>query len=162
MTTKSHRVLIVTGDLISPYERSLVKALIRQRNATHTSHGVWLNVESKLMVTESILASLVHQQSRACKKAHYGEAVQHYFTPRPNLDSPHLTEVVLATLLHQDRETLLDFQRDLMWGHPILRGVFAKLHSWAHRRLEAELKDTFADHQISPANSWVKSPNETK
>jgi anaerobic magnesium-protoporphyrin IX monomethyl ester cyclase len=45
----------------------------------------------------------------------------------------------------EQRADLLDFQRDLYRGGPLLRGLFGRLDRWAHARLEADVERVFGN-----------------
>ncbi|MCU0673075.1 MAG: hypothetical protein MUE69_09830 [Myxococcota bacterium] len=95
----SPRVLIVTGGLLSPRDKSLPSVLRRQAAAVRASSGAWLDVQVKLLALEEMLLLAKHRRSLSFRRAAYRPAVERFFARSLDLDSPELTEVVLLTAL---------------------------------------------------------------
>lgn len=95
----SPRVLIVTGGLLSPRDKSLPSVLRRQAAAVRASSGAWLDVQVKLLALEEMLLLAKHRRSLTFRRAPYRPAVDRFFARSLDLDSPELTEVVLLTAL---------------------------------------------------------------
>lgn len=54
----------------------------------------------------------------------------------------------------KDRDALLDFQRDVAMGHPMIRRVFKWLAGWARRRLERDVRRTLPAIGKAPADPF--------
>ena len=98
----SHRVLIVTGGMLSAKEPSLARALGKQIASFRASSGAWLDIQFKIIAAEGLLAAQRHRRSRAFESAPYRAAVDRFFAGSNEDDTPELTEVSLATLLRTE------------------------------------------------------------
>ena len=96
------RVLVVTGGLITPADRSLWDAIRKQAAALRRSEAVWLDLQVKLHAAERLLAQARHRRSAAYRRAPYRAAVDRFFDGEQLTDAPELTEVILATMLRRE------------------------------------------------------------
>lgn len=104
MSASADKVLIVTGGLLSPSDRSLRAVIARQVAAFRGSSGPWLDVQSKLAVLEPVVAAQLERRTRRYRRAAHRATVDAYFAHPTSFETPELTEVALMTLL--DREGL--------------------------------------------------------
>jgi len=96
------RVLVVTGGLITPADRSLWDAIRKQAAALRRSEAVWLDLQVKLHAAERLLAQARYRRSAAHRRAPYRAAVDRFFDGEQLTDAPELTEVILATMLRRE------------------------------------------------------------
>ncbi len=98
---KSHKVLIVTGTLVSAKERSIKSFIKKQADSIRASSGAWLDTQLKIIGVENIMAQGRFMKSARFKQAAYAKSVSDLFAADWNFGAPELTEVVLMTLLRQ-------------------------------------------------------------
>lgn len=125
----NHRVLIVTGGMVTTRERSWARALARQVRAMRSAGNAWLDLESKLHLAGHVMAARAFLHSREFESAPYAGTVRRFFdTPATGAnDPPELAEVILATLL---RDNGMEFEV----------ATYADLHADTARR-ERHLRD---------------------
>ena len=87
-------VLIVTGGLVTEKETSIFHALRKQLLQRRFSKSPWLDHKIKLTTAEPLLSGLLERKSVKDR-----DLRKRYFDDRTQLQTPELTEVVLATLL---------------------------------------------------------------
>ncbi len=96
-----HKVLIVTGGLLTEKETSLFQALKKQYRQKQYSQHAWLEFKLKILTLEPLIAStfekVFHSFTRRLSKR-----VKQFLNSRENVNTPELAEVVLATLLNQE------------------------------------------------------------
>lgn len=92
-------MLIVTGEMLSAKEPSILRALEKQVASFRASSGAWLDIQLKILASEALVGSRRHRRSRAYERAPYKAAVERFFGSALETDAPELTEVTLATLL---------------------------------------------------------------
>lgn len=97
---KAHtpRVLIVTGGLVTEKETSLLHALRKQSIQRRYMRSAWLDHKIKLVTAEPLLTGLLERR-RLRRDSASRALLQRYFNDSSTLQTPELTEVVLATLL---------------------------------------------------------------
>jgi anaerobic magnesium-protoporphyrin IX monomethyl ester cyclase len=87
-------VLIVTGGLVTEKETSIFHALRKQLLQRRFSKSPWLDHKIKLTTAEPLISGLLERKSVRDR-----DLRKRYFDDRTQLQTPELTEVVLATLL---------------------------------------------------------------
>ena len=93
------RALIVTGGLISEKDRSPLGVARKQLAQWRHAEQAWLDFKVKLTAAEPI--ALAARARRRAAGHPWGAAVERFFAAAHNLDTPELTEAVLATALAQ-------------------------------------------------------------
>lgn len=91
----SGKVLVATGGLITGRERSLPRALRKGWVQWRSAEEAWLDLKVKLVMAEPLLAA------RLAALRPREAALRELLRSREGREPPSLTEVVLATLLHQ-------------------------------------------------------------
>ena len=94
-----HRVAIVTGGLISGKERSLGGALRKWLLQRRFARAAWLDFKIKLVTAEPLVAGRLERAALRFGRRRLSRQVEAFFADPANLDTPPLTEVVLASLL---------------------------------------------------------------
>lgn len=102
--TMNPRVMIVCGGFRNEKETSITRALRKQWSQWQAAESPWLDLKIKLALAEPLIAAKLH----GTRGPRYTREVQEFFAHRENLDTPELTEVVLATAL---RDAGLPFAR---------------------------------------------------
>src|SRR4051812_7447800 len=93
------KVLIVTGGLITSQETSLWQAARKcWAQFAHAKHA-WLDVKVKLAMAEPLVAKVAEMLRLPFSSAPVRQAVRKYFAQPTTINTPTLTEIVLATLL---------------------------------------------------------------
>lgn len=147
-------VLVVTGGLLTEKETSVVQALRKQSAQRGFLKSAWLDHKIKLVSAEPLVAGLFERR-RFRRDPATRDAAQRFFAERANLETPELTEVVLATLL-----------RDA--GLPYRLITYAELFAdpRAARRLLAETCCVFASttllrdlSEVEPLVRMLKRPH---
>jgi radical SAM superfamily enzyme YgiQ (UPF0313 family) len=87
-------VLIVTGGLVTEKETSLLHALRKQSLQRRFAKSAWLDHKIRLTTAEPLLCGLMERRSLRSRDLH-----ERYFDDPTQVQTPELTEVVLATLL---------------------------------------------------------------
>jgi len=90
------RVLIVTGGYLADSDDSLLQTARKQLVQARHARRSWLEAKVKATVAEPVLLGRLHARLSAHR---YGADVQAFLRPAEHLDTPELTEVVLATAL---------------------------------------------------------------
>ena len=101
---KVMKVMIICGGFLNEKETSVARALRKQLLQWNAAEASWLDLKVKLALAEPLIAA----QWYGKRGAHYTEEVREFFAHKDNLDTPELTEVVLATAL---RDAGLPFAR---------------------------------------------------
>ena len=96
----AHKVLILTGGLITSQESSMWQAVRKCWRSTRACDA-WLDLKIKLAMAEPLLARGCEQFQLARRPAEVRQAVEDYFAQPVETATPPLTEVVLATLLEE-------------------------------------------------------------
>jgi anaerobic magnesium-protoporphyrin IX monomethyl ester cyclase len=86
------KVLIVTGGWLTGQETSLVRAARKVWMQWQAAEEAWLDLKVKAVMAEPLITARLERRSRQ---------IRPFLTRRDNVETPPLTEVVLATLLHQ-------------------------------------------------------------
>lgn len=86
------KVLIVTGGWLTGQETSLVRAARKVWMQWQAAEEAWLDLKVKAVMAEPLIAARLERRSRQ---------IRPFLARRDNVETPPLTEVVLATLLHQ-------------------------------------------------------------
>src|SRR5437899_1084025 len=95
------KVLIVTGGLITSQEKSLWQAVRKcWAQFSHARHA-WLDLKVKLTMAEPLVAKVFEQIQLPFRSHTLRRAVREYFANPVEMNTPPLTEVVLATLLEK-------------------------------------------------------------
>lgn len=90
------RVLIVTGGLITPEDRSLPRFAAKQVTQWRAAESAWLDLKVKLVAAEPIVVGQLARRSAGPGDA---QTLAPYFDSGDNFALPTLTEVVLRTAL---------------------------------------------------------------
>lgn len=99
--SKIHKVLILTGGLLTEKETSLFHALRKQRLQKKHSKNAWLDVKLKVLTAELIIASIFERILDLFFRRIPDELKKRFLYSTDNISPPELTEVVLATHLKQ-------------------------------------------------------------
>lgn len=86
-------VLIATGGLITGRERSVLLAARKVWEQWRAADEAWLDLKVKLVMAEPVVAARLESFRHP--------EIRDALSNRPELEPPSLTEIVLATLLHQ-------------------------------------------------------------
>lgn len=105
LKSRAARVLIVSGGLLTEKESSLLQALRKQRMQSRFAQNAWLDIKIKLMTAEPLLSMMLKRKLspgvRRLARRHGRELLN----SSSNVETPELTEVVLATLLQAESMT---------------------------------------------------------
>jgi radical SAM superfamily enzyme YgiQ (UPF0313 family) len=96
-----HKVLVVTGGLITSQETSLWQAARKCWSQHSRARHAWLDLKTKLTMAEPLIAKACEQMQLPWTAPPLHDAVQRYFADAEENSTPPLTEVVLATLLEK-------------------------------------------------------------
>lgn len=96
-----HKVLILTGGLLTEKETSLFHALQKQSLQMKHSKNAWLDLKLKVLTGELIITSGMRRIIDYLLLRIPGELRKRFLSSKDNVSPPELTEVVLATLLTQ-------------------------------------------------------------
>ncbi len=94
-----HRVVVVTGGLISGDDRSVWRALRKWWTQWRSADSAWLDVKVKLLTLEPLLTARLERMLARLTRRGAARAVGPYLDGRKTSDTPTLTEVVLASAL---------------------------------------------------------------
>lgn len=97
----NEKVLIVTGGWLTGQETSLVSAARKIWIQWRAAEEAWLDLKVKAVMAEPLIASRL-ELLPAGRRRRSQEAVRRFLAHRANVETPPLTEVVLATLLHRE------------------------------------------------------------
>jgi radical SAM superfamily enzyme YgiQ (UPF0313 family) len=97
MKARIEKVLIVTGGWLTGQETSLVRTARKVWVQWRAAEEAWLDLKVKAVMSEPLIAARLEKLWRPPQ----AEAVRRFVSHRDNVETPPLTEVVLATLLHQ-------------------------------------------------------------
>jgi hypothetical protein len=103
MSAEKHKVLILTGGLLTEKETSLFHALRKQRLQKKHSKHAWLDVKLKVLTAELIIASQFERITELFFRHIPDELKKRFLSSTDNISPPELTEVVLATHLKQHK-----------------------------------------------------------
>jgi anaerobic magnesium-protoporphyrin IX monomethyl ester cyclase len=92
------KALIITGGWLTGQESSLLRVARKAWMQWRASEEAWLDLKVKAVMAEPLCAARLEQMRRPPEDA----AVRRFLAHRDNVETPPLTEVVLATLLHQE------------------------------------------------------------
>jgi anaerobic magnesium-protoporphyrin IX monomethyl ester cyclase len=92
---RDQRVLIVTGGWLTGQETSVVRAARKAWVQWRAADEAWLDLKVKAVMAEPLIAARLERVPRS------EEELRRFLAHRDNVETPPLTEVVLATLLHQ-------------------------------------------------------------
>jgi anaerobic magnesium-protoporphyrin IX monomethyl ester cyclase len=93
----TEKALLVTGGWLTGQETSVVRAARKIWVQWQSAEEAWLDLKVKAVMAEPLIAARLERLRRPP-----GEAVRRFLAHRDNVETPPLTEVVLATLLHQE------------------------------------------------------------
>ena len=96
-----HKVLILTGGLLTEKESSLFYALQKQRLQTRHSKDAWLDIKLKVLTLDPLMAMVFKKISEFFFRSIPYAINKRIFHSDKNINPPELTEVVLATHLAQ-------------------------------------------------------------
>lgn len=115
MASSPAKVLIVTGSYLSAREGSVLRALWKQVvQARHARHA-WLEAKVKATIAEPVVLGRLYARRH---RQRLSPALRVLLETRENVDTPELTEVVLATALAREG---IDFE--LLTFDDLLRGT---------------------------------------
>lgn len=92
------KVLVVTGGWLTGQETSLVRTARKMWVQWQAAEEAWLDLKVKAVMAEPLIASRLERLRRPPDD----EAVRRFLAHRDNVETPPLTDVVLATLLHRE------------------------------------------------------------
>lgn len=121
MSQRPSRVLIVTGGMLIARDSSPLGAIRRNLASLKASSGAWLDLHTKIVAAELLIAAKVHRRGSSYTEQPYHDAVEHYFGGELGVETPELTEVSLATLLARE-------------GVPFEATTYAELYANPSRR----------------------------
>jgi carbon storage regulator len=107
-----HKVLILTGGLLTEKETSLFHALQKQSLQMKHSKNAWLDVKLKVLTVELIIISGMQRMIDYLLLRIPGELRKRFLSSKDNVSPPELTEVVLKKggdmliLTRKDNESL--------------------------------------------------------
>ena len=93
----NQKVLIVTGGWLTGQESSILRVARKAWIQWRASEEAWLDLKVKAVMAEPLMAARLERLRRPPED----EAVRRFLAHRDNVETPPLTEVVLATLLDQ-------------------------------------------------------------
>jgi len=97
----THRVLIITGGLITSQEKSLWRAARKCAIQFSAAEHAWLDLKIKLATAEPLVAGAMAKATWFSQPAPVKAAHRNYFSAPPAAETSSLTEVVLCTLLNR-------------------------------------------------------------
>jgi radical SAM superfamily enzyme YgiQ (UPF0313 family) len=113
-----HKVLIVTGGLITSQETSLAQAVRKCWAQLARARHAWLDVKVKLTMAEPLVAKVCEQAVLHWRPTALRRAVDSYFAAPRATNTPPLTEVVLATLLENAGLPYERMSLDMLYTDP--------------------------------------------
>lgn len=97
-----HKVLIITGGLLTEKETSIFHAVKKQYKQTKYSQHAWLEVKLKTLTLEPLLA-VTFEKIYDFFTRQTSSRVRYLLNSKENVNTPELAEVVLSTLLRQQK-----------------------------------------------------------
>ncbi len=112
----NHRVLILTGGLITAKENSFLRLLKKQLSQWRESQHQWLELKIKVLLAEPYL--FIDSEKKRRIKNTKSQALRAFLKSNDNFDSAELTEVALTTLLkNQNIDYELGTYDEAFQGH---------------------------------------------
>ncbi|OAI52183.1 hypothetical protein AYO44_16715 [Planctomycetaceae bacterium SCGC AG-212-F19] len=116
----AHKVLIVTGGLITSQETSLWQTARKCWAQFTRARHAWLDLKVKLTMAEPLVAKACEQMLLPLRPAPIRHAMRGYTASALETNTPPLTEVVLATLLEKAGLPYAPMSLDQVFTNPTL------------------------------------------
>lgn len=95
----NHKVLIITGSLVSYQDKSLLLVIKKQLDSLKFSSGAWQDIQQKISASKYLLGQKRYRKTSKYQNSSYFSQVESYFSNHHTVVTPQLTEVSIATLL---------------------------------------------------------------
>lgn len=123
-----HKVLIVTGSLVSYQDKSLFQIIKKQIDSLKFSSGAWQDIQQKISASKNLLGQKKYRKTSKYQKSAYHQTIENYFGNHHNVITPQLTEVSIATLLTDEGVNFGVTTFSEIYGNRKLRNRLLKEH----------------------------------